>query len=30
MMGLTILFVIAQALYLARHVKDQPETAETD
>ena len=30
MMGLTILFVIAQALYLARHVKDQPDTAETD
>jgi intracellular septation protein len=30
MMGLTILFVIAQAFYLARHVKDEPETAETD
>jgi intracellular septation protein len=30
MMGLTILFVVAQALFLARHVKDEPETAETD
>jgi intracellular septation protein len=30
MMGLTLLFVIAQALYLARHMKDVPETAETD
>ncbi len=30
MMGLTILFVIAQALYLARHVKNEPEPAETD
>jgi intracellular septation protein len=33
MMGLTILFVIAQAFYLARHIKDEPqpaETAETD
>jgi intracellular septation protein len=30
MMGLTILFVIAQALYLSRHMKDEPEPAETD
>lgn len=30
MMGLTILFVIAQAFYLARHIKDQPEAAEAD
>ena len=30
MMGLTLAFVIAQALYLARHLKDKPETAETD
>lgn len=29
MMGLTVLFVIAQALYLARHVKDEPQAAET-
>ncbi len=30
MMGLTILFVIGQAFYLARHIKEQPETPETD
>jgi intracellular septation protein len=30
MMGLTFLFVIAQAFYLARHIADTPETAETD
>jgi len=30
MMGLTILFVIAQAFYLARHIKDEPQAAETD
>jgi intracellular septation protein len=30
MMGLTILFVVAQTFYLARHIKDEPETAETD
>lgn len=30
MMGLTILFVVAQAFYLARHIKDEPQTAETD
>jgi intracellular septation protein len=29
MMGLTILFVLAQAVYLGRHVKDEPQTAET-
>lgn len=30
MMGLTILFVIGQAFYLARHIKEQPQTLETD
>ncbi|MFY9973358.1 MAG: inner membrane-spanning protein YciB [Chromatiaceae bacterium] len=30
MMGLTILFVIAQAFYLARHVRDEPQAAETN
>ncbi|EXJ13227.1 septation protein A [Imhoffiella purpurea] len=30
MMGMTILFVIAQAFYLARHVKEEPQTLETD
>lgn len=30
MMGLTILFVIAQAFYLARHIKDEPQAAETN
>jgi intracellular septation protein len=30
MMGITILFVVAQAFYLARHIRDLPETAETD
>jgi intracellular septation protein len=30
MMGMTILFVIAQSLYLARHMKDQPRTLEAD
>jgi intracellular septation protein len=30
MMGLTVLFVIAQGFYLARHLKDEPRTAETD
>ncbi len=30
MMGLTILFVIAQAFYLARHIKDEPQTVESD
>ncbi|EGV30642.1 intracellular septation protein [Thiorhodococcus drewsii AZ1] len=30
MMGLTILFVIAQAFYLTRHVKEEPQTLETD
>jgi len=30
MMGLTILFVVAQAFYLARHIKDQPQAAEAD
>jgi intracellular septation protein len=29
MMGLTVLFVIAQAFYLARHIKDEPQAAET-
>ena len=29
MMGLTVLFVVAQAFYLARHVKDEPQAAET-
>jgi intracellular septation protein A len=28
MMGLTILFVVAQALYLARHVKDSEPAVE--
>jgi intracellular septation protein len=28
-MGLTILFVVAQAFYLARHIKDEPQAAET-
>ncbi|MBK1723413.1 septation protein A [Thiocystis violacea] len=30
MMGLTIAFVIAQAFYLSRHVKDDPHTLEAD
>jgi intracellular septation protein len=30
MMGLTILFAVAQGFYLARHMKDEPATAETD
>lgn len=30
MMGLTISFVVAQAFYLARHIKDQPQAAEAD
>ncbi len=30
MMGMTIVFVIAQAFYLARHIKDAPQTLETD
>ena len=30
MMGLTILFVIAQAFYLSRHVKDDPQALEAD
>ncbi|MEA3275736.1 MAG: septation protein A [Pseudomonadota bacterium] len=30
MMGLTIAFVIAQAFYLARHIKDSDKLAETD
>jgi intracellular septation protein len=30
MMGLTILFVVAQAFYLGRHIKDEPPTVETD
>lgn len=30
MMGLTIAFVIAQALYLSRHMKDEPNALETD
>jgi intracellular septation protein len=30
LMGLTILFVVAQAFYLARHIKDAPHTAEAD
>jgi intracellular septation protein len=30
MMGLTILFVVAQGFYLARHIKDEEPTAETD
>lgn len=30
MMGLTILFVVGQAFYLARHIKEQPPTLETD
>ncbi|GAB4347885.1 MAG: septation protein A [Gammaproteobacteria bacterium] len=29
MMGLTVLFVIAQAFYLARHIPDIPETSES-
>ncbi|WP_295453420.1 inner membrane-spanning protein YciB [uncultured Thiodictyon sp.] len=28
MMGLTVLFVIAQAVYLGRHIKDEPQTAD--
>ncbi len=30
MMGMTIAFVIAQALYLARHIKDDPQPLEAD
>jgi intracellular septation protein len=30
MMGMTIVFVIAQSFYLARHMKDQPRTLEAD
>lgn len=30
MMGMTILFVIAQAFYLARHAKDEPRAVEAD
>lgn len=30
MMGMTVLFVIAQALYLARHMKDEPKAVEAD
>lgn len=30
MMGMTLAFVIAQGLYLARHVKEEPQTLETD
>jgi intracellular septation protein len=30
MMGMTLVFVIAQAFYLSRHMKDQPPTLETD
>lgn len=30
MMGMTIAFVIVQALYLARHVREEPRTLETD
>jgi intracellular septation protein len=30
MMGLTILFVVAQAFYLARHIRDEPQAAETN
>jgi intracellular septation protein len=30
MMGMTIVFVIAQAVYLSRHMKDQPSTLEAD
>lgn len=30
MMGLTILFVVAQAFYLGRHIKDEPQAAETN
>ena len=30
MMGLTLLFVVAQALYLGRHLEDEPTAVETD
>ena len=30
MMGLTIAFVIAQTLYLSRHIKEEPQALETD
>jgi len=30
MMGLTLLFVVAQALYLGRHIEDEPTAVETD
>ncbi|EGV18373.1 inner membrane-spanning protein YciB [Thiocapsa marina] len=30
MMGMTIVFVIAQAIYLSRHMKDEPSTLEAD
>lgn len=30
MMGMTLAFVIAQAVYLARHLKDEPQTLEID
>lgn len=30
MMGLTILFVVLQAFYLARHIKEEPQAAETN
>jgi intracellular septation protein len=30
MMGLTIVFVIAQGFYLARHLQEDPQTLETD
>jgi len=29
MMGLTVAFVVAQAFYLARHIKDQEPSKET-
>jgi len=30
MMGLTLLFVLAQAIYLGRHIQDEPTTVETN
>ena len=30
MMGLTLLFVLAQAIYLGRHIQDEPTAVETD
>ncbi len=30
MMGMTLVFVLAQAFYLSRHMKDEPRTLEAD